>query len=67
MPLLRLGLLFSLLCAVAAVANAQNPVQNPGEQSAVIYSVTLSSKGDRCTRLPQGLPGKRARDLARNT
>ena len=63
MPPLRRGLLFSFLCAVAAVANAQNA----GEQAAVVYSVTFGCKGDRCTRLSLRLPGKLARDPDRNT
>jgi len=81
MPLLRLGLLFSLLCASAGVANAQNALQvpspnglivfslfpAPGEQTAVIYSVTFGCKEDRCIRFPLRLPGKLARDLDRNT
>jgi hypothetical protein len=80
MPL-RLGPLFSLLCAVAGVANARNAVQvaSPngqivsflfaasGEQVAIVYSVTFGSKGDRCTRLPPRLSGKVARDLDRNS
>jgi hypothetical protein len=80
MPL-RLGLLFSLLCAVEGVANARNAVHvaSPngqivfflfvasGDKVAIVYSVTFGSKGDRCARLPPRLPGKLARDLDRNT